>query len=115
MKSGLPVTRFEPRAFKEGIYMRATQGSLSVMSRMPHPSATKVFVNWLLSRAGQSRFQNHFMRIDPVFSLRDDVPVDPSVEPYRPKPGDKFMPVYRGDYHSLEGAYKLIEEAQQRQ
>lgn len=115
MKSGLPVTRFEPRAFKEGIYMRATQGSLSVMSRMPHPNATKVFVNWLLSREGQSQFQNHFMRIDPVFSLRDDVALDPAMEPYRPKPNDKFMPVYRSDYRNLDGAYKLIDEAQKRQ
>ncbi|MGH7870664.1 MAG: ABC transporter substrate-binding protein [Candidatus Binatia bacterium] len=114
IKSRLPLARFEPRAFREGIYMRATQGSLSVMNRMPHPNATKVFVNWLLSRDGQIQFQNHFMRIDPVFSLRDDIPVDPSVEPYRPKPGDKFMPVYRSDYRDLQGAYKLIDEAQKR-
>ena len=114
MKSSLPVARFEPRSFKEGIYMRATQGSLSVINRMPHPNATKVFVNWLLSREGQIQFQNHFMRIDPVFSLRDDIPVDPSVESYRPKPGDKFMPVYRSEYRNLDGAYKLIDEAQKR-
>ena len=94
--------------------MRATQGSLSVINRMPHPNATRVFVNWLLSREGQSQFQNHFMRIDPVFSLRDDIPVDSSVESYRPKPGDKFMPVYRSEYRNLEGAYKLIDEAQKR-
>jgi len=111
MKSNLPLSRFEPRAFKEGIYMRATQGSLSILNRLPHPNATKVFVNWLLSREGQTKFQNHFMRIDPVFSLRDDVVVDPSVEPYRPKPGDKFMPVYRPEYRDLQGAYRVIDEA----
>jgi ABC-type Fe3+ transport system substrate-binding protein len=111
MKSNLPLSRFEQRAFKEGIYMRATQGSLSILNRLPHPNATKVFVNWLLSREGQTKFQNHFMRIDPVFSLRDDVVVDPSVEPYRPKPGDKFMPVYRPEYRDLQGAYKVIDEA----
>ncbi|TMA62398.1 MAG: extracellular solute-binding protein [Deltaproteobacteria bacterium] len=111
MKSNLPLSRFEPRAFKEGIYMRATQGSLSILNRLPHLNATKVFVNWLLSREGQTKFQNHFMRIDPVFSLRDDVVVDPSVEPYRPKPGDKFMPVYRPEYRDLQGAYKVIDEA----
>lgn len=114
MKSGLPLSRFEPRAFKEGIYMRATQGSLSVLNQRPHPHATKVFVNWLLSREGQSRYQNHFLRIDPVFSLRDDIPVDPSVEPYRPKPTDKFMPVYRSEFRDLQGAYKVIDEALKR-
>ena len=114
MKPGLPLARFEPRAFKEGIYMRATQGSLSILNRLPHPQATKLFVNWLLSREGQTHYQNHFMRIDPVFSLRDDIPVDPAVEPYRPKPGDKFMPVYRAEFRELQGAYKIIDEAGKR-
>ena len=114
MKQGMPLSRFEPRAFKEGIYMRATQGSISVLNRLPHPHATKVFVNWVLSREGQTQFQTHFLRIDPVFSLRDDVPVDPTVEPYRPKPGDKFMPIYRAEFRDLQGAYKLIDEALQR-
>ena len=111
MRQGLPLARFEPRAFKEGIYMRPTQGSLSIMSRLPHPNATKVFVNWLLSREGQIHFQKQFLRIDPVFSLREDVPLDPAFEAYRPKPGDKFMPVYRFEFTDLQGAFKVIDEA----
>jgi ABC-type Fe3+ transport system substrate-binding protein len=111
MKPGLPLARFEPRAFKEGIYMRATQGSLSVLNRPPHPQATKLFVNWLLSREGQTHYQNHFARIDPIFSLRDDVPADPATESYRPKSGDKFMPVYLPEFRDLQGAYKIIDEA----
>lgn len=111
MRQGLPLTRFEPRAFKEGIYMRATQGSLSIMNRAPHPNATKVFVNWLLSREGQTHFQALFLRIDPVFSLREDVPIDPAVQAYRPKQGDKFMPVYRAEFRDLQGAFKVIDEA----
>lgn len=114
MKPGLPLSRFEPRAFKEGIYMRATQGSLSILNRLPHPAATKVFINWLLSREGQTLYQKYFLRLDPVFSLRDDVPVDPTVEPYRPKPGEKFMSVYRSEFRDLQGAYKLIDEALKR-
>jgi len=111
MKQGLPFARFEPRAFKEGIYMRATQGSLSILSQLPHPRATKIFVNWLLSREGQTHFQKHFLRIDPIFSLREDVPPDPSVEPYKPKAGDKFMSVYRPEFRDLQGAFKVIDEA----
>jgi iron(III) transport system substrate-binding protein len=114
MRQGLPLARFEPRAFKEGIYMRATQGSLSILSQLPHPRATKVFVNWLLSREGQTHFQKHFLRIDPVFSLRDDVSPDPAVEPYRPKPGDKFMSVYRSEFRELQGAFKVIDEVLKR-
>ena len=114
MRQGLPLARFEPRAFKEGLYMRATQGSLSIMNRAPHPEATKVFVNWLLSREGQTHFQTLFLRIDPMFSLREDVPVDPVLQPYRPRPGDKFMPVYRAEFRELEGAFKVIGEAMRR-
>jgi iron(III) transport system substrate-binding protein len=114
MKPGLPLARFEPRSFKEGIYMRATQGSLSILNRRPHPQATKLFVNWLLSREGQTHYQNHFTRIDPIFSLRDDIPVDPAVEPYRPKPGDKFMSVYSSEFRDLQGAYKIIDEVLKR-
>ncbi|OGQ78441.1 MAG: hypothetical protein A3F90_04845 [Deltaproteobacteria bacterium RIFCSPLOWO2_12_FULL_60_19] len=110
MTQGLPLARFEPRAFKEGLYMRATQGSLSILSQLPHPRATKVLVNWLLSREGQTHFQKHFLRIDPVFSLRDDVPPDPTVEPYKPKPGDRFMSVYRPEFRELQGAFKVIDE-----
>jgi len=114
MKQGLPLNRFEPRAFKEGIYMRATQGSLSILNRLPHANATKVFVNWLLSREGQMQYQKHFLRIDPVFSLREDVPPDPTVEPYRPKPRDKFMAIYRPEFRDLDGAYKVIDDALKR-
>ncbi len=94
--------------------MRATQGSLSILNRLPHPNATKVFVNWLLSREGQMHYQKHFLRIDPVFSLREDVPPDPIVEPYRPKPRDKFMAIYRPEFRDLEGAYKVIDDALKR-
>ncbi|MGH7834359.1 MAG: ABC transporter substrate-binding protein [Candidatus Binatia bacterium] len=114
MRQGLPLARFEPRTFKEGIYMRATQGSLSILSQLPHPDATKMLVNWLLSREGQTHYQKHFTRIDPVFSLREDVPVDPAVEPYRPKPGDKFMPVYRPEFRELDAAFKVVDEALKR-
>ena len=114
MTQGLPLARFEPRAFKEGIYMRATQGSLSIMNRMPHPQATKVFVNWLLSREGQTHFQTLFLRIDPVFSLREDIPLDPALQAYRPRPGDKFMAVYRAEFRDLQGAFKVIDEAMKR-
>jgi ABC-type Fe3+ transport system substrate-binding protein len=114
IKQSLPVGRFEPRAFKEGIYMRATQGSLSILTRQPHPNATKVFINWLLSRAGQTAYQKHFLRIDPIFSLRDDVTADPSVESYRPRAGDKFMAVYRSEFRELDDAYKIVDEALKR-
>ena len=114
IKQGLPLSRFEPRAFKEGIYMRATQGSLSILTQQPHPHAAKVFVNWLLSREGQTQYQKHFLRIDPIFSLRDDVAADANVETYRPRAGDKFMAVYRSEFRALDDADKVVDEALKR-
>ena len=114
IKQGLPLARFEPHAFKEGVYMRPTQGSLSVLTRNPHPNATKLFVNWLLSVEGQTLYQKHFLRGDPVFSLREDVPPDPTVEPYKPKAGDKFISVYRPEFRDLDGAKKVVDEALKR-
>jgi iron(III) transport system substrate-binding protein len=39
--------------FKEGTYGTAGSGNLVVIKNRPHPNATKVFVNWLLSKEGQ--------------------------------------------------------------
>ena len=39
--------------FKEGTYGTAGSGSLVIIKNRPHPNATKVFVNWLLSKEGQ--------------------------------------------------------------
>ena len=41
---------------KEGLYVSGGYGHLTVLKNLPHPNATKVFVNWLLSRDGQEVF-----------------------------------------------------------
>ncbi len=54
---GLPVDQFEPYHFKEGVNLSSAFGSLALLNRAPHPNAAKVFINWLLSREGQTLFQ----------------------------------------------------------
>ena len=54
---GLPVDEFSPYHFKEGVNLSSAFGSLALMNRAPHPNAAKVFINWLLSREGQTLFQ----------------------------------------------------------
>ena len=51
---GLPVDQFDPFHFKEGVNLSSAFGSLALMNRAPHPNAAKVFINWLLSRDGQT-------------------------------------------------------------
>jgi len=52
IKAGLPVKSISN--IKEGYYAGTGSGNLAVLKNPPHPNATKVFVNWLLSREGQT-------------------------------------------------------------
>ena len=51
LKAGLPIKPLPE--LKEGTYTSCGSGALSVVKNSPHPNATKVFVNWLLSKEGQ--------------------------------------------------------------
>jgi ABC-type Fe3+ transport system substrate-binding protein len=54
IKADLPVTPLPVP--KEGVYVSGGYGHLTILKNPPHPNATKVFVNWLLSRDGQEVF-----------------------------------------------------------
>lgn len=54
IKANLPVTPLPVP--KEGLYVSGGYGHLTILKNQPHPNATKVFVNWLLSRDGQEIF-----------------------------------------------------------
>ena len=54
LKAGLPIKPFPE--LKEGTYTSNGSGALSVVKNSPHPNATKVFVNWLLSKEGQEAY-----------------------------------------------------------
>ncbi len=51
IKAGLPVKALP--TMKEGTFGTAGSGNLAIVKNPAHPNATKVFVNWLLSREGQ--------------------------------------------------------------
>ncbi|HEY7165705.1 MAG TPA: extracellular solute-binding protein [Candidatus Binatia bacterium] len=74
---------------KEGDYIAGGQGVISLIAQAPHPNAAQIFLNWFLSREGQSLFQQESVkagqrnansrRIDiakdliaPEYRLRDD-------------------------------------------
>jgi iron(III) transport system substrate-binding protein len=52
IKAGLPVKPISN--IKEGYYAGTGSGNLAVLKNAPHPNASKVFVNWLLSKEGQT-------------------------------------------------------------
>ncbi len=51
---GLPVAMVNSKRMKEGFPVVSGRRTVMVLSPAPHPNAAKVFVNWLLSRAGQA-------------------------------------------------------------
>ncbi|HEX9443842.1 MAG TPA: extracellular solute-binding protein [Candidatus Binatia bacterium] len=51
VNAGLPVKPLPH--LKEGTFGTGGSGNLAIIKNPPHPNATKIFVNWLLSREGQ--------------------------------------------------------------
>ncbi len=56
IKLGAPVAKLR---VKEGGLATSGAGALSIPSgRMPHPNAAKLFINWILTKEGQTLFSN---------------------------------------------------------
>jgi iron(III) transport system substrate-binding protein len=69
-----------------GASITAGFGSLMLINKAPHPNAAAVYVNWLLSKDGQTAWSKAVNAV----SHRLDIPTD-HVAPYLvPKPGGKF-------------------------
>jgi iron(III) transport system substrate-binding protein len=82
-KQGVPITIVDPRRLKEGTDVSPANGALALFNKAPHPNAAKVYINWLLSKEGQTVFA----RANGYVSARLDVPTD-HAEPWRvPQPG----------------------------
>lgn len=54
IKANLPVVALPVP--KEGLYVSGGYGHIVVFKNLPHPNATRVFINWLLSHDGQEVF-----------------------------------------------------------
>lgn len=84
---GLPIARLPSEAFKEGSYLVAGNGGLSVLAGAPHPNALAVYLDWFLSVDGQLAYS----KVVGVASLRQDVPHDFVVDALVPKPGEQYQ------------------------
>ena len=112
---GLPVDLMEPTAFKEGVGIETRAKTLVLMNQAPHPNAAKVFLNWFLSREGQSDFQKtgaKYIDAGAEGSLRMDISKDDIPPRNRLNPGVKYLPQWDPDYFDMKPIAKLISEAQ---
>ena len=112
---GLPVDLMEPSSFKEGVGVETRAKTLVLMNQAPHPNAAKVFLNWFLSREGQSDFQKtaaKYIDAGAEGSLRMDISKDDIPPRNRLNPGVKYLPQWDPDYFDMKPIAKLISEAQ---
>jgi ABC-type Fe3+ transport system substrate-binding protein len=54
IRQGLPVRIVSPSQVKEGGYLTAGPGGICLLNKAPHSNAAKVYLNWLLSKEGQT-------------------------------------------------------------
>jgi iron(III) transport system substrate-binding protein len=108
---GLPVDQFEAYHFKEGVNLSSAFGSLALLNRAPHPNAAKVFINWLLSREGQTLFQKVISQPgDARNSRRIDVPKDHIPSDEQRRDNMSYFDTDNADTKDLTPAMKLLDE-----
>ena len=96
---GLPVAMVNSKRMKEGFPVVSGRRTVMVLNPAPHPNAARVFVNWLLSRAGQAGVE----RVLTYPSLRVDTPTKSLLpELLVPEKGMDFMFVSLEKYWHLD-------------
>ena len=108
-KQGLPVDLM-PHPLKEGEIMGGGSCCMAVMAKAPHPLATKLFANWILSRDGQIAWQ----RATEVNSLRVDIPKTDLPPDDVPQKGVNYFMLNSNKYNGQEGRkalHRIVEEA----
>jgi len=105
-KQGLPVMQIFSE--KEGDTISTGSGHIVTFKNAPHPNATKVYVNWFLSREGQLIWQ----KLTGRNSFRTDIPKDmiPFKEEQVPKEGGKYLLSSLPQYEDIKPLRKLVDE-----
>jgi len=108
-EQGLPVDTFG--RMKEGAGLSAGQAILTLVNQAPHPNAAKVFINWFLSRDGQSNFQSALAKADAGApdSLRIDIPKDDVDPKSRRIDGVKYLDTEQ--WLAMKPVLKVVEDA----
>jgi iron(III) transport system substrate-binding protein len=110
-KQGLPVDLL-PHPMKEGDIMGGGSCCIGVLNRAPHPNATKLFVNWVLSREGQTAWQKYAE----VNSLRMDIPKTDLPPDDVPQKGVNYFMLNSSKHNGQAGRkelHRIVDEALQ--
>src|ERR1043166_3295872 len=109
---GLPVEELESVDWKEGVQLTSGGGSLSFIKGAPNPNAAKVFVNWFLSRKGQTALQKYpdLYGEEAPNSRRMDISKDVLPPLSRLVPGKRYFDVSDPKYADLGPIFQLTKE-----
>jgi iron(III) transport system substrate-binding protein len=109
-QQGLPVEDIAPEKLKEGGTIGGGGSSvLALINRSPHPNAAKVFINWYLSRQGQTVWQNVMNKkeVEASDSMRIDIPKDDVLADGRRVAGREYQVI---GFLDPEPVQKLLQE-----
>jgi ABC-type Fe3+ transport system substrate-binding protein len=90
------VEDIAPDQLKEGASIGGGGSSVVVLiNRAPHPNAARVFINWYLSRQGQTVWQSVMNKkeVEASDSMRIDIPKDDVLPEARRVEGKKYSVV----------------------
>jgi iron(III) transport system substrate-binding protein len=107
-KQGLPVAEVNS-INADGAMLSSSAESITLINRAPHPNAAKVFINWFLSREGQTAWQKHTDRN----SLRTDISKE-SITNWKnrvPPEDGNYIFTNLPKYSDLRPGQKVVEEA----
>ena len=110
---GMPVDEFHTAQWKELRAISAgNMGSVVLPSHPPHPNAARVFVNWLLSREGQTALQRTTNTpTNSEESLRIDIPKDVVRSEVRRVDGIKYLLVDKPEFIDMTPIYEIVSKA----
>lgn len=107
-QQGLPVDEmYSVKA--DGAMLTSGAGSITLINRAPHVHAAKIFINWFLSREGQTAWQKHTDRN----SLRTDIPKE-TITNWKervPREDGHYIFTNLPEYNDLRPGRKIVEDA----
>ena len=112
-QQGLPVDEFFTGRWRETPAISAgSTGSLVLLNQAPHPNASKLFINWLLSREGQIVYQKITNTpINSEESMRIDISKDAIPPELRRLDGVKYLLFDRPEFMDMKPIYETLERA----
>jgi ABC-type Fe3+ transport system substrate-binding protein len=78
------------------------------MDKAPHPNAAKVFLNWVLSKEGQTAIQKEGETND---SLRIDIPKDDVAPVMRRRSGAQYVVTWTPEWMNMKPIQELVVQA----